>query len=49
MTEGQLEAPALNADANSINDCLGYIKPDTVNSPEVFLGMCGILVHVEDK
>lgn len=32
-----------NADCKTINACLTHIGPATLNSPEEFLGMCGIL------
>lgn len=36
---------AKNADEKTIDKCLGFIKPDTANSPEEFVGMCGVLGH----
>lgn len=34
---------AKHADAVTVDACLGYIEPGTANSPEEFVGMCGIL------
>lgn len=34
---------AREADAASVRACLGYIRDDTANSPEEFVGMCGIV------
>jgi hypothetical protein len=34
---------ARDADDASVRACLGYIKDDTANSPEEFVGMCGLV------
>jgi hypothetical protein len=31
-----------SADMKTVETCLGYITPDTTNSPEEFAGMCGV-------
>jgi hypothetical protein len=36
-----------NADAEIVRKCLEYIKTDTSNSPEEFVGMCGILGYAQ--
>jgi hypothetical protein len=36
-----------NADAEIICKCLEYVKTDTSNSPEEFVGMCGILGYAQ--
>jgi hypothetical protein len=36
-----------NADAEIVRKCLEYIKADTGNSPEEFVGMCGILGYAQ--
>ena len=38
-----LYAFAENAEPGIIGECLQCIKPDTANSPEEFVGMCGVL------
>lgn len=40
-----LHAFAIQADQDSSRKCLAYIKPDTANGPEEFVGMCGIVSH----
>jgi hypothetical protein len=40
-----LHAFASQADSDSSRKCLAYIHPDTANSPEEFVGMCGIVGH----
>ena len=44
---------AQTADPVIVQKCLEYIKPDTGNSPEEFVGMCGILgyavLHKQDN
>jgi hypothetical protein len=35
------------ADAGIVRKCLEYIKTDTSNSPEEFVGMCGILGYAQ--
>jgi hypothetical protein len=35
------------ADAEIVQQCLEYIKVDTSNSPEEFVGMCGILGYAQ--
>jgi hypothetical protein len=36
-----------NADAEIVSKCLEHIKTDTSNSPEEFVGMCGILGYAQ--
>lgn len=36
-----------NANTEIVRKCLEYIKTDTSNSPEEFVGMCGILGYVQ--
>ena len=36
-----------NADIEIVRKCLEYIKTDTSNSPEEFVGMCGILGYAQ--
>jgi len=36
-----------NADSGIVSKCLDYIKTDTGNSPEEFVGMCGILGYAQ--
>jgi hypothetical protein len=36
-----------NAEAEIVHKCLEYIKADTSNSPEEFVGMCGILGYAQ--
>jgi hypothetical protein len=38
-----LYAFAKSSDATGVSKCLNYIKADTSNSPQEFVGMCGIL------
>jgi len=38
-----LYAFARTADAAAVKKCLSYIKPYTANSPQEFVGMCGVL------
>jgi hypothetical protein len=40
-----LHAFATQADSESARGCLGRIQPDTADSPEEFVGMCGIVGH----
>lgn len=38
-----LYAFAKSTDVATAKKCLSYIKPDTANSPQEFVGMCGVL------